>query len=138
MVDRDLILRKLADLELYVSQISEYRDITVEQYRRDWKTQRIVERTLQMAIETCADIANHVIADRGLRVPATYAEAFEVLAEAGLLDAGLREAMIRMSQFRNVIVHQYAEINPAIVVRILRDHLQDFSRLRASVLTWIQ
>lgn len=138
MVDRDLILRKLADLELYVSQVSEYRDITVEQYRRDWKTQRIVERTLQMAIETCADIANHVIADRGLRVPATYAEAFEVLAEAGLLDVGLREAMIRMSQFRNVIVHQYAEVNPAIVVRILRDHLQDFSRLRASVLTWIR
>ncbi len=138
MVDRDLILRKLADLELYVSQVSEYRDITVEQYRRDWKIQRIVERTLQMAIETCADIANHVIADRGLRVPATYAETFEVLAEAGLLDAGLREAMTRMSQFRNVLVHQYTDVNPAIVVRILRDQLQDFSRFRAVVLTWLQ
>ena len=50
MVDKDLILRKLAALDLYVSQLSEYTDITVEQYRRDWKTQRIIERTLQMAI----------------------------------------------------------------------------------------
>ena len=71
MVDRDLILRKLANLDLYVRQVSEYRDLTVEQYRKDWKIQRIIERSLQMAIEVCADIATHVIADRGLRVPTT-------------------------------------------------------------------
>ena len=53
MVDRDLLLRKLADLEQYLSQVSEYRDITVERYRGDWKTQRIVERTLQMPLR-CA------------------------------------------------------------------------------------
>jgi uncharacterized protein YutE (UPF0331/DUF86 family) len=53
-----------------------------------------------MAIEMCVDIVNHVIADRGLRVPATYAEAFEVLGEAGLLGAARRDAMIRMSKFR--------------------------------------
>ncbi len=137
MVDRDLILRKLADMDQYVRQVSEYRDITVEQYRRDWKPQRIIERTLQLAIEVCVDIANHVIADHGLRVPTTYAEAFEVLAEAGLLDATLRDAMIRMSQFRNVIVHQYAAINPEIVVRILREHLKDFAWFKTTVLKWI-
>ena len=137
MVDRDLLLRKLADLDQYLGQVSEYRDITIDQYRGDWKTQRIVERTLQMAIEMCVDIVNHVIADRGLRVPATYAEAFEVLGEAGLLDAARRDAMIRMSKFRNVIVHNYARVDPAIVVRILREHLEDFAQFKAAVLSWI-
>lgn len=137
MVDRDLLLRKLADLDQYLGQVSEYRDITIDQYRGDWKTQRIVERTLQMTIEMCVDIVNHVIADRGLRVPATYAEAFEVLSEAGLLDAARRDAMIRMSKFRNVIVHDYARVDPAIVVRILREHLEDFAQFKAAVLSWI-
>lgn len=137
MVDRDLLLRKLADLDQYLGQVSEYRDITIDQYRGDWKTQRIVERTLQMAIEMCVDIVNHVIADRGLRVPATYAEAFEVLGEAGLLDAARRDAMIRMSKFRNVIVHDYARVDPVIVVRILREHLEDFAQFKAAVLSWI-
>lgn len=137
MVDRDLILRKLADLAQYVSQASEYRDVTVEQYRREWKTQRIVDRTLQLAIEVCVDIANHVIADRALRVPTTYAEAFEVLGEAGLLKAPLRDAMVRIARFRNILVHEYAEIDPAIVVRILREHLEDFTRFKTTVLTWI-
>ncbi len=129
--------RKLADLDQYLGQVSEYRDITIDQYRGDWKTQRIVERTLQMAIEMCVDIVNHVIADRGLRVPATYAEAFGVLGEAGLLDAARRDAMIRMSKFRNVIVHDYARVDPAIVVRILREHLEDFAQFKAAVLSWI-
>src|SRR3989304_551650 len=79
---------------------------TAEPYRGDWKTQRIVESLHKRAIEVCLDIANHVIADRGLRVPATYAEAFEVLSDAGLLDPPQRVAMIRMSGFRNVIVHE--------------------------------
>lgn len=137
MVDRDLLLRKLADLDQYLGQVSEYRDITIDQYRGDWKTQRIVERTLQMAIELCVDIANHIIADRGLRVPATYSEAFDVLGEAGLLDAARRDVMIRMSKFRNVIVHDYARVDSTIVVQILREHLEDFTRFKAAVLKWI-
>jgi len=137
VVDRDLILRKLADLDQYLTQVSEYKDITAEQYRGDWKTQRIVERTLHLAIEVCLDIANHVIADRGLRVPATYAEAFEVLSDAGLLDPPQRDAMIRMSGFRNVIVHEYARIDPTLVVRILREHLADFVRFKTAVSGWI-
>ena len=61
MVDRDLLRRKLSELSEYVRQVSEYRDLTVKQYRADWKTQRIVERTPQMAIEVCVDVASHVV-----------------------------------------------------------------------------
>jgi len=137
VVDRDLILRKLADLDQYVSQVSDYRAVTVEEYRRDWKTQRIVERTLQIAVEVCVDIATHVIADRALKVPTTYADAFDILADAGLLEPALRDAMIRMTQVRNILVHQYAAVDPVIVVRILRETLQDFTRFRAAALTWL-
>ncbi|MGH7266240.1 MAG: type VII toxin-antitoxin system HepT family RNase toxin [Candidatus Rokuibacteriota bacterium] len=137
MVDRDLVLRKLADLDLYLSQVSEYRGITLEDYRGDWKVQRIVERTLQVAIEVCVDIANHVIADRGLRVPATYADAFDVIGEAGLLPGVERDAMVRMVGFRNVIVHEYARVDAEIVVRILREHLGDLAGFAARARGWL-
>jgi len=137
VVDRDLVLRKLADLDQYLGQLSEYQSVSVEQYRGDWKTQRIIERTLQMAIEVCLDVATHIIADRGLRAPTTYAEAFEVLGEAGLLDPVMRDVMIRMSRFRNLIVHEYARVDPAMVVRILREHLADLARFKTAVLGWI-
>ena len=53
MVDETLILRKLSELDEYYKQVGEYEQITVRQYCADWKISRIIERTLQMMIETC-------------------------------------------------------------------------------------
>jgi uncharacterized protein YutE (UPF0331/DUF86 family) len=89
-----------------------------------------------MAIEVCVDIATHVIADRELRVPTTYAEAFEVLGEAGLVDSEMQEAMVRMAKFRNVIVHEYTRVDAGIVIRILREHLDDLAQFRTAALGW--
>lgn len=136
MVDRDLVLRKLADLQLYLSQIAEYRDTSAERYRNDWKTQRIVERTLQIAIEAAVDVAAHVIADRKLRVPSTYAETFEILGEAGLLDAALAASLARMARFRNLLVHQYTRLDAEIVVSILREDVSDLTRFSAVARGW--
>lgn len=46
MVDKTLLLRKLAEIEEYLGQIKEYANVSAEQYSKDWKIQRIVERTL--------------------------------------------------------------------------------------------
>ncbi|MCF8146543.1 MAG: DUF86 domain-containing protein [Deltaproteobacteria bacterium] len=56
MVDKPLILKKLSVLDEYLKQIGEYASISPKAYIDDWKIQRIVERTLQMMIETCLDI----------------------------------------------------------------------------------
>lgn len=61
MVDKTLILRKLAELEEYLGQIREFSSVSAEAYSGDWKTRRIVERTLQIMIELCIDIAGHII-----------------------------------------------------------------------------
>ena len=137
MVDGDLLRRKLAELSEYVTQASEYRDLTAEKYRADWKTQRIVERTLQMAIEACLDVASHVLTDRGLRAPSTYAETFEVLVQAGLMSPDLGRVMIEMTGFRNVVVHEYTRIDAAVVIRILGERLEDFRRFETEALRWL-
>ncbi|PTL36649.1 hypothetical protein CLG94_02920 [Candidatus Methylomirabilis limnetica] len=59
------------------------------------------------------------------------------MGEAGLLDAARRDAMIRMSKFRNVIVHDYVRVDPTIVVQILREHLEDLTRFKVAALKWI-
>ena len=133
MVDRDLVLRRLALLETYLGQLAPYREIDVESYRADWKTQRIVDRTLHLVIETCMDVADHIVADRRLRVPETGAESFEILAEAGLLPSSLGTALASMVGFRNILVHDYARLDPAIVIRVLQKELADIERFRDAV-----
>ena len=97
MVDRDLILRRLAFLDTYLDQLASYREMDLATYQQDWKTQRVIERTLHLAIETCMDIADHMVADRRLRVPETGAESFEILAGAGLVPQELGAALATWS-----------------------------------------
>jgi uncharacterized protein YutE (UPF0331/DUF86 family) len=134
VVDKTLILRKLAELEEYLGQVKEYASITVNRYSKDWKTQRIVERTLQMMIETCADIAGHIISDKGYRVPATYADTFRVLYENGILNKELFVTMEKMAKFRNVIVHHYDKVDTEIVVGTLKKDLNDFSAYKKAII----
>jgi len=126
VVDKTLLLRKCAELEEYLGQIKEYTNVSAEQYSKEWRTQRIVERTLQMMIESCADIAGHIISDRGYRVPTSYADTFRVLYEKDILTKDLLETMEKISKFRNIIVHHYDRIAPEIIVNILRKDLDDF------------
>lgn len=134
MVDKPLILRKLTELDEYLKQMGEFSFVTLEEYSRDWKVQRIVERTLQMMIETCADIANHIISDRGYRTPDNYGDTFRVLHENGVLKNNLFEIMLKMARFRNIVVHQYDKVDEAIVIGIMRNNLNNFTAYRDAIL----
>jgi uncharacterized protein YutE (UPF0331/DUF86 family) len=130
MVDRDLVLRRMSLLDTYLEQLAGYRSISVDEYRADWKTQRVIERTLHLAIEACMDVADHLVADRRLRVPETGADTFDILTEAGLLPQLLGPALASMVGFRNILVHDYAGIDPALVVGGLHDDLSDLEQFR--------
>jgi uncharacterized protein YutE (UPF0331/DUF86 family) len=134
VVDRDLIRRRAADLEQYLQQLVPYKGLDIQAYRDDWKTQRIVERTLHLAIETCMDLAEHIVSDQRLRVPETGAAAFEILADAGISPADLGRRLGLMVGFRNILVHDYARLDPAIVLRVLRGDLADVERFKTIVL----
>jgi uncharacterized protein YutE (UPF0331/DUF86 family) len=137
LVDKTVILRKLSDLETYLKQIRDFSGMTLQAYKADWRTQRIVERTLQMMIETCADIANHIVSDRGMRVPTGYADTFSVLMENAVIDSELDAVMEKMAKFRNVVVHQYEGVDAEIVITILTKHLTDFERYRNAILAYL-
>jgi uncharacterized protein YutE (UPF0331/DUF86 family) len=134
VVDRDLILRKIADIDQYLQQLAGYRQIDLDSYRNDWKVQRIVERTLHLTIEACMDVADHIVADRQLRVPDTGGATFEILAEAGVVSMDLGKALARMVGFRNILVHDYARLDPAIVLQVLHTDVRDVEPFRDAVL----
>ena len=138
MVDDALLLRKLSELDDYRRQVKEFASLTVEQYARDWKIQRIIERTLQMMIETCVDVAGHIVSDEGFRIPKSYADTFTVLHENGILDDRLYLSLKKMAQFRNIVVHQYDKIDSTIVVGILQKNIKDFAAYRDAIIAHIK
>lgn len=45
--------------------------------------------------------------------------------------------MRKMTMFRNIVVHDYARIDPEIVVGILHRDVEDFNRFAAEILDYI-
>jgi uncharacterized protein YutE (UPF0331/DUF86 family) len=125
MVNVDLLNNKLAQLSDYFSDLQELKGITLDDFQLDKRNRRYAERTLHLAIECCLDIGSHIIADNGWREPIDNKDIFTVLAENGLLGRDLLTRLQKMAQFSNLLVHDYAKIDPEIVYSIMQKNLSD-------------
>lgn len=74
-------------------------------------------------MECCLDLAHHVIADYGWTAPATYREAFQVLAQNDVLSPELAKSMEGWAGFRNILVHLYLDVDHGVVFDTLTEEL---------------
>jgi uncharacterized protein YutE (UPF0331/DUF86 family) len=92
-----------------------------------------VKYRMIVAIEACIDAAEHIIASERLRAPETFADAFTVLGEAGILPDDLARTLEDMARFRNLLVHGYARVDDRRVEQILRTRLGELERARVTL-----
>jgi uncharacterized protein YutE (UPF0331/DUF86 family) len=88
------------------------------------------------AIEGCVDVAQHIASSERWAPPDSNAAAVRSLGEHGVLDGDLAVSLARAVGFRNVLVHQYAVVDDAIVVGAL-ERLDEFERFVAQVSAWL-
>ena len=98
----------------------------------------LADRYLHLAAEAAIDVANHWISDTGLRTPETNRDTFSVLEEAGEISSDLAERLRGWASFRNVLVHQYANIDHRISYRAIRDDLNDLHEFRRWALAKVE
>ncbi len=134
MPDREVVESKLRFLREYLEDLKEYEAISLSDYITSKKDQRFVERTLQLACENCLDIAAHLISRSSFREPKDNKDLFVVLYENGIIGDATQNTMIRMAKFRNIVVHDYARIDPEIVIGILKKNMDDFKRFAQEIL----
>jgi len=91
-----------------------------------------------MMIETCVDIASHIIADKGYRVPKSYPDTFKVLHEENIISSTLFNSLNKMAKFRNIVVHHYDGVNAEIVVVILKKDLKDFMIYKDAIISFLK
>lgn len=126
MVDGAVVERLLVQLEEYFRDLEEARSqYSLADFKKNKIIRRYTERTLQVAIEACLDLASHIISYEGFREPLDNKDCFQVLLESGIIPADLNERLKKMAQFRNVVVHDYIKVNPEIVYAIVQKNIPD-------------
>lgn len=127
-----VIQRKLSLLDTQVLKLEEsLKDITLGEFEESWILRSMAERALQVAAEILIDIAERILALEKAGPAATAAEAMESLVRLGVLKSA--QPYIDITRFRNLIVHQYEEIDPAILFDLSKKRLSDFRKFRDEI-----
>ena len=130
MVKTEIVRRRLDQLSEYLEILNHYRAYSLEEFLADPERYGSAERFLQLAVEVILDVGNHIVADEQLgRVEKSRDVAALFLAN-GLIDDQLADKWLRMIGFRNILVHEYAELDRRIVYQVLCEQLDDLSALK--------
>ncbi|MEX5708405.1 DUF86 domain-containing protein [Parafrankia sp. FMc6] len=129
MVDQVRVLRLLRAVTDDLSVLRREADAGDER-RADPIWLRGVKYTFVTAIEACVDVAQHICAARGWGPPADNGDAVRLLGDHGAMDPALARSLRKAVGFRNVLVHDYIDVNDEIVIARLRalDDLDEFVR----------
>lgn len=74
-----------------------------------------------------------MISSEGYREPRFAREVVDVLADNGWISQDTREQLQGMAGFRNLLVHDYATIEPRLVLEVLKTRLGDLRAFGAQI-----
>ena len=111
MVDARLVEQRLAAIQDRLERIEACLPGDRSTFLADRTAQEVVAFNLFVAFQDALDLAAHLIADRGLEMPTTAREHFEILGRAKLLSPAVAASMAGCAGLRNLIAHAYGSID---------------------------
>jgi uncharacterized protein YutE (UPF0331/DUF86 family) len=130
VVDRAVIKTKLAFADTRLQELKFHSRVSLGRFRNDSTLQAAILHHLQVGVQSCMDIASHVIADEGWGVPGTSKDLFEFLRQHRVISLTLAKEMKDVVGFRNLVVHAYDKLD----LRKAHAHLPAYRRALARFL----
>lgn len=127
----DVIFNNLDKLKFFKAK-------SYEEFISDFRNIDASLHIFQTSIQALLDIGSYIIASLGLKTPNTNAEIIEILSEAGHISKDKKDTYIKMSQFRNRIVHLYNQIDTKALYNIVVNELGDIKEFYANLLEVIE
>lgn len=125
MVDRDKVEGLIRHLQEYTGFLRDIAQQDRGAFLEDYKSIGSARYYLQVSIETCINIANHIIATEGLRAPQDYRDSFAVLNQAGILPDDLTQTMRELAGLRNLLGHVYWDVDDEVIYEGIHAELED-------------
>ena len=120
----EIISKKLLSMSKYLNDLLPYRGITFEMFmERHYE----IERILELIIMTASDIIFHILSVQGEPAPISYRTAFLMAGEKGIINKELSESLALSAGLRNILVHEYEEIDYKILYKSIPIAIKDYS-----------
>lgn len=126
MVNREVLLKRIEKAKEYLDFLHNIKDnYSVNEFKQNPMVYGSSERFLHLCIEAILDIGTHIISDKNLGKVEFYSDVPKLLSQHGCLSKKLTDIFIRIIGFRNILVHEYLEINLDIVYKVIENNLKD-------------
>ena len=89
---------------------------------------------LYLIADGCVVLAEMVIRGKRLRAPQSYAEAFDILGEGGILEPSFAYEFAKIAGFRNFLAHEYERIDPSFICEDILPSLRDVDQFLDMIL----
>ena len=138
VVEYRTIKKLLEHLENKLNKI-EVMDFTIEELTGDEDVQDILDRRLHLAIEDCISIASHIAAALSLPGREKASDVFLLLGEHGIISDKLSKTFAKeVVGFRNILVHEYIDIDYKLVFKSYKKDLEDIREFSKAVITFLE
>lgn len=124
----DVVRSRLNNLEEYINDLDEYREINSEKIMKDKLIFRYLTRTLYLVVDTMLDIGCYIISSERLENPNDNSQIIEILGEDNIIKEN-EDNYIKLAEFRDSIVHDAEDIDPEVLLRIIKENLSDLKAI---------
>jgi len=128
----ELIAQKVSSLQRCVARAREAMAEAGAGFRTNYNLQDAAVLNVIRACDATLDLANMLIRKRRLGIPSESRESFVILMREKVIAPELADRLKKMVGFRNLAVHQYRDLDLAIVEAVISKNLDDlleFARL---------
>jgi uncharacterized protein YutE (UPF0331/DUF86 family) len=119
------IQHKIGRIQEHLVLIRSIEDQCAERFVSDPIYRGALLHYLYLLSDSCIVLAEMVIKHRGLRASQSYAEAFDILGENGVLDRKFSYDFARIAGFRNFLAHDYEKVEGAFICGQILAKLDD-------------
>lgn len=126
-----ITLKSLLDyLEGIIQELDDM-DVTRNKIEQDTKFAAAVKYFIQTAVEGCANVAEHIIFGLNLGHPENTKGLFPILYKERIIEEDLAKKLSNAVGLRNILVHQYRDVDISILVdsaTVGLDDLREFAK----------
>ena len=122
------IRQKIGRIQEHLQLLHTLRPECVERFPVDPIYRGAVLYYLYLLSDGCIVLAELVIRLKKLRTPQTYAEAFDILGESGVLPAAFAYSFATIAGFRNFLAHDYEKVDGFVICNEIMQRLDDVAR----------
>ena len=111
MIDEVLIEKKLRELNRYLKELEDSKNISWDEFYSSLGKQWMICHGLQLSIQTLIDVGNHILAAIGENQIEDYVDIIDKLGERNIIPPEFSKAIRGMAGLRNILVHEYARLD---------------------------